>query len=161
MIMKENKRDYAKLFNVLSISLILLIILTFCILADYSLLIPVILLLIGLHFYFIGAANKRFYLNLGLLLTIVVFTAHVIETYTDVSTFYIPVAAIAMLTILLFKDLWLAFVMSLVSSLLVTLSLHGNFNMLLTFFIGSLVASYTIQEARTRGRVMIAGISNE
>jgi len=158
MITKENKRDYSKAFNVLKVSLVLIFILVFCVVADYSLLIPVILLFIGLHFYFVGEANKKFYLNLGLLLTLIVFTAHVIKTYTVLSTYYIPVAAIAMLTTLLFKDLWLAFVMSLLSSLLVTLVLNGNFAMMNTFFVGSLVASYTVREARTRGRVMIAGI---
>ena len=155
---ESNKKDIRTWIDFLAPAGILLVLFIFCTLANYPLMIPVVLVLIGLHLYFVRKASLRMYLNLGLLLTLVVFTAHMLKTYTTLPYYYIPVAGISMLTVLLFKDLWLSFVMAFSSSLLVSLILKGDFGMMVTFFVGSLVAAYSIEDARTRGKVMVAGI---
>jgi len=158
MAKESSKKDEHKWGDFLAAAGILVAVLVFCVLAGYSLMIPIVLVLIGLHLYFVKKASLRMYLNLGLLLTLIVFTTHVLKTYTAYSYYYIPLAAISMLTVILFKDLWLAFVMAFSSSLFVSLILKGDFAMMVTFFVGSLVSVYTIQDARTRGKIMTAGI---
>jgi putative nucleotidyltransferase with HDIG domain len=68
------------------------------------------------------------------------------------------VAGIAMLTMLLFNDLHLSFLMGLASSVLVSIFLHGDFGMMLTFFLGSLAGAYTVRDARARDELISAGL---
>lgn len=48
--------------------------------------------------------------------------------------------------------------MALVSSILVSLILDGGLGMMLIFFMGGLVGAYSVREARTRGRLILAGL---
>ena len=130
----------------------------FCYVIGYSLIIPCLLLVLGIQLFYLKKASFRMFLNLGLLITLMIFTTNAIVHYTALSTFYIPVAGMAMLVMLLFNDLQIAFIMSFVFSILVSLIVGGDFGMMLIFFIGSLAGVYSVRGSRTRGQLMIAGL---
>lgn len=130
----------------------------FCQFAEFPLVIPLLLLFSGIHLFFIRKASVRMFLHLGLLLALMMFSAHAILKYSNLSSFYIPVASVGMLTILLFNDLQLAFMMSLVSSAVIGLLVGSNFDLILTCFIGSLTGVYGLRDARKRHDVIKAGI---
>jgi len=144
--------------NLVAAFFVIFALMIFCHLSRYSLIIPLFLFILGVHLHYYQKASWKLYLNLGLLLTITVFIAHATLQYSTISYFYIPVAGIAMLTTLLFNDLLLAFMMVFASSVLVSLIVGGGFGVMLTFFIGGLVGSYSVRESRTRGQLMSAGL---
>ena len=137
----------------------------FCWAAQYPLIIPLFLLFLAVHLIFSshrepngGKANLKLFFNCGLLLALIVFAAHVIVHYSGMPLLYVPVAGIAILTMLLFNDLQLSFAMAFASSVLVSLVLGGDLGMMLTFFMGSLAGVYTVRNARMRGQIMGAGV---
>ncbi len=136
----------------------LFILTVFCWVTHFPFIIPLLLLFLGIHLLFFKKATFSLFLNLGLLLSILVFTTYAMMQYTTIPAIYIPVASIAMLTMLLFNDLQLAFIMSFVSSVLVGLLVKWDLNLMLMFFIGNLTASYTVRDARTRGQLISAGL---
>lgn len=129
-----------------------------CYFADHSLIIPVLLVFLGYYLTYFKKADRVLFLQLGLLLAITFFTSHAFMEYTFLSFYYIPVASVAMLTTLLYSDLQLSFIMSLLSSVIVGLVAGSNFDAVLIFFIGSLMAAFVVKEARTRGRLIEAGV---
>ncbi len=138
--------------------LFFLILASFCWIMGYSFGIPLLFVLLGVHLYFLHKADRKLFLHLGLLLTLLLFLSHFITQYSPLSYYYIPVASIAMLTMLLFNDLSLTFVMALGGSLLVSITLGGDFSMMLNFFFGSLTGAYFVRDARTRGQLITAGV---
>lgn len=107
------------------------------------------------------------FLNLGLLLSIVIFAAVSVQKYTTFSPLSLPVAGIAMLTMILFEDLQLVFIMSFLSSLFLGLIINpqwlSNFQLTslevsIIFFIGSLAGAYAVRGSRNRGALIAAGI---
>lgn len=126
----------------------------FCYIIGFSLIIPLFVFFLGLHIYFINRARLALFLQLGLLLTIIIFITHTVNFYTDLSSYLIPVAGIAMLTVLLYNSLYLSFIMALASSVIVTLILGGGIGMMLTFFMGSLSGVYMVRNARSRGQII-------
>jgi len=71
--------------NVMDILLVTALVVTltvFCYYVNYSLLIPLFLLFLALHLKFCGKGTYKSFLNLGLLLTLIMFTAHIISEYT-------------------------------------------------------------------------------
>ncbi|MBI5415516.1 MAG: hypothetical protein HZA29_01745 [Candidatus Omnitrophica bacterium] len=116
----------------------------FCRAVQYPLIIPLFLLFLALHLILCRKVSYKLFLHLGLLLALIVFAAHAVIYYTQIPVRYIPVAGVALLTMLLFNDLQLAFMMSLAGSLLVSLIVGGDFGMMLTFFMGSLAGAYMV-----------------
>lgn len=144
-----------------NLSVMILFVLTasfFCRVAQYPLIIPVFLLFIGTHLYSLKKVDIKIFLKLSLLLVLLVFTVYLSQEYKFFSLFYIPTAAVAMLTMLLFNDLELAFLMALTSSLVVSLLAGLDLSVMLTLFLGSLIGAHTVRGARTRGQVMGAGL---
>lgn len=135
----------------------LLLLTLFCNVANFSLIIPFLLLVLGGHLYLFKKASYGLFLRLGLLLALIIFIAFALPRY-DISPLYIPVASVALITTLLYKDLQLAFVMALASSLLVTLSLGLELSYMLIFFLGSVTAVYMSREARTRSQLFKAAL---
>jgi len=129
----------------------------FCQLVNFSLVIPLLLLLTGLHIFFNKQANYKLLINLSFLVTLIIFAAHGFKEYLSISYLFIPVASVAMLTMLLYNDLQLAYLMALISSIFVCLVIGADLNLLLVFFVGSLTAAYTVREARTRSHLINAG----
>jgi len=78
--------------------------------------------------------------------------------YSRYSPYYIPVASLPMLAMLLFSELPQAFSMSLISSALVCISGWGRSGCHVDPFTGGLVAAYAVRDARTRGTILRAGI---
>jgi putative nucleotidyltransferase with HDIG domain len=155
----DNKSELKKNALTITLTAVVIVVLTFfCKAMQYSLIIPLLVMFLGVHLYYFKKANLRLFLNLGLLLTLILGLSYLFITHPDIPKLSVPVAAIGMLTILLFKDLGLAFIMAFISSVLVTFIFHGNMELMLTFFLGSLSGIYVIQEARTRGQIFMAGV---
>lgn len=158
-ILKKDKDQIRQSLTNIGLSTLFIVSLTlFCKALGYSLIIPLLIFFLGFHLSFTGRGDMRLFLNLGLLLTLIVFATHAITTYSDLSVYYIPVASIGLFTMLLFNSRTLSFVMSFLSAMLVSLILNEGFGMMLTFFMGSLVGAYSVREARTRGKLMLAGL---
>src|SRR3989338_3924778 len=123
-----------------------------CYVAHISLMIPFLLLFAGIFLYFLNKASVKLFLELGLLLSLIVFATYTTITYyPTISYFFIPVASGAMLAILLYGDLEISFVMAFLSSIFVGLIVGGDFNFTLITFVGSINAVYMVKGARTRG----------
>lgn len=156
-----NKLKGSARANVTHISLAVLSLIglwIFCWAARYPLVIPLFLFFLAIHLTFSRKSNLKLFLNFGLLLALVVFAAHVIVHYSDMPVRYVPVAGVAILTMLLFNDLQIAFAMAFASSVLVSLVLGGDLGMMLTFFLGALAGAYTVRDARMRGQIIGAGV---
>lgn len=146
---------------------LIFILAVFCKVTELSLIIPFLLLFFGLHLAFLGKSSVRLFLNLGLLLTVVVSGTSILQNYTTHCPLYLPVAGIAMLTMILFDDLHLVFIMSFLSSAFVGLLLSQSrwlvtlgvspLDVTLIFLIGSLAGAYAVRDARTRGTLIAAG----
>jgi len=158
MTTKISEKVRNNIVSILFVTILVVALTAFCHFINYSLLIPFFLLFLGLHLKFCDRGTFKSFLNLGLLITLIMVTAHYISEYTAWSSYYIPVAGIAMLTMLLFNDLHLSFLMGLASSILVSIVLGGDFGMLLTFFLGSLTGAYLVRDARTRDQIISAGL---
>ncbi len=140
----------------------------FCKVVSLSLAIPFLLLFVGLHIFFLNKANAKIFLNLGLLLALVLFASSAFQQYTSISPLSWPIASIAMLTMLLFDELQLVFIMSFLSSVLVSLTLTSSrwyaqlgissLDLMLVFFIGGLAGAYAVRDARNRGSLIAAGL---
>ena len=153
---KEHTRK--NIVNVLLSFLFLVAAGVFCWAAGYPFIIPFFLLFLGVHLCLLRKTDLKLFLSLGLLLALIIFTAHVVVHYFRIPVRYIPVAGISILTMFLFNDLQLSFMMALAGSVLVSLILGENFGVMITFFLGSLIAAYSVKGARTRGQIMGAGL---
>jgi len=131
----------------------------FCFAAGYPYIIPLIMLFISLQLFFVQKARRSMLLNLGFLLTLLVFLAHAVVQWGQWSPYYIPVPVIGMLTVLLFNDLELMFIMVLLSSWILTLVVGGDVSMLVIYFMGSLVGSYSVKDSRRIATIINAGLS--
>lgn len=124
----------------------------------YSLFIPLLLFFAGFHLYLFRKASLSLFLNMSLLLTLLVFTTDSIIHYTSIPRYYVPIAGVGMLVMLLYSDFQLAFIMSFLSSAVVSLILKADFGYMLIFFIGSLTGAYAVAESRTRSQLINAGL---
>ncbi|MCK5179640.1 MAG: HDIG domain-containing protein, partial [Candidatus Omnitrophica bacterium] len=158
MIAKLSESVLKNIRDIMLATVFVAILTVFCYFTEYSLIIPFFLLFLGIHLRCCGKGTFKIFLNLGLLLTLILFTVHIVTYYTEWPAFYVPVAGIAMLTMLLFNDLHLSFLMGLASSVLVSVFLHGDFGMMMTFFIGSLAGAYSVRDARARDQLISAGL---
>ncbi len=131
--------------------------LVFCYFSGLSLLIPLLLFFFGVHLFFFKKSSTRLFLQLLLLLVILMFGAHVGASYGAWAHYYLPVAAVPMLTMLLFNDVQLAFIMAFMSAALSGLMLGLDINEMLIFFLGGLAGAYKVRSARTRGTLLTAG----
>ena len=128
-----------------AILLLLGIVLGMC---KYPVIIPVVLFFLGLHLWFFGKAKIRLFVNLGLLIAILIFVVDVINSYPNITPLYIPVASLTMLTMLLFNDLQLVFMMSFMASTITALMTTGSpISLMLTFFLIGLTVSYALRGA--------------
>jgi membrane-associated HD superfamily phosphohydrolase len=159
MPMKRILKENLSLSQLLAGVLVLTAIGGFCVIKDYPLIIPVLMLFFSLHLLFIKKANYRIFLNLGLLLALTLFMAHGVVHWGGWSPYYIPIAVVGMMTMILFNDLELMFLMSLLASWMIVLVVGGDIGMLITYFLGSLVGSYSVRDARRIATVINAGVA--
>jgi putative nucleotidyltransferase with HDIG domain len=130
----------------------------FCYFANLPLIIPLLLFFFGVQLLYSQKANARLFLHLSLLLALLVFAAGALRSYSHVIHFYLPIASIAMLTMLLFNDVQISFLMALMSAALAGIVLGFDFNEVLIFFFGGLAGAYKVRNARTRGVLIEAGL---
>lgn len=153
-----NTKTTGRVKIIVGIILTFLILFAFCYLMDYPLVFPVLIFYMGLHLRMTREVETKTFINLAFLLTLIIVTAEVIHTYTTIPSFYVPLAGISILVILLFKDLNLAFGMTFLGSLFVTWTFAGDFGMFITYFLGGVVGAYSVRDARTRGQLINAGL---
>jgi len=130
----------------------------FCYFSGLPLIIPLLFFFFGIHLFYFKKVEPRLYLHLSLLLAILVFSAQALKSYSHLIHFYLPIASVAMLTMLLFNDVQISFIMALMSSVLVGIVLGFDLNEMLIFFLGGLAGAYKVRDARTRGVLIEAGI---
>ncbi len=134
----------------------------FCHMVDFPLVIPMLLLFAGLHLFFFKKASTRLFLNIGLLLTLLVSSAYFFINYFQTPILYLPLASVPMLAMLLFNDLQLSFLISLLSSVLVSFVCGPvlgltQMDVFTIFLLGALTGVYTVREGRTRGQLIGSG----
>jgi len=127
----------------------------YCRFVEFPLFLPFLLLFLFGHIRIAQQRGTRNFLRLGLLLTILVVVAFYMVKQ-GISPLYVPVASVGVLTVLLFKDLGLSFVMALLSSMLTGLVLHQELDYVLVMFMGSVIGIYLAWESRTRAQLFKA-----
>ncbi|MDD3374804.1 MAG: HDIG domain-containing protein [Candidatus Omnitrophica bacterium] len=128
----------------------------FCYVVNFSLSIPLLILLLGLYLKGYKNIDTKLFLHFGFLLALIVFVTHALLTYTTISALYVPVAAVAMIVMLLYNDLQLAFVMSFASSILVGLVAGNRLDLTIVYFCGSLMGAFCVRDSRTRSELLNA-----
>ncbi len=144
--------------SIITAVIIFVILLGYCAVAGFSLLIPLLLVFYGCHLALFKKIDARRFLHLGFLLVLIATCGHMMVEYWKFSPYVVPVASVAMLTMLLFNDFQLAFSMSFMSSATLSLAFGFPLNYCIIVFIGGLTGAYIIRDARTRGRVLVAGL---
>jgi len=130
----------------------------FCYFSGLSLIIPLLVFFFGVRLLYFKKASPRLFLHLALLLALLVFAARALQSYSHLIHFYLPIASVAMLTMLLFNDVQISFMMALMSAVLAGIVLGFDLNEMLIFFLGGLSGAYKVKDARTRGVLIEAGI---
>jgi len=130
----------------------------FCHFSGLPLIIPLLVFFFGVHLFYFKKIKPRLYLHLALLLALLVFAANAFKSYSHLTQFYMPIASIAMLTMLLFNDVQISFIMAFMSAVLAGIILGFGLNEMLIFFLGSLAGTYKVRDARTRGALIEAGV---
>ncbi len=152
MVSNSEKNKYA-IDGIALVLATLILLAVFCYFSGLPMIIPVLVFLLGLHLYITGIFTSKRFLHLGLLLAILMFCAHVLKSYATISNFYLPVAVVPMLVMLLFNNTHLTFVMAFLASALTGLMLGFDLTEFVIFFIGGIVGAYKVNQARTRGAV--------
>src|SRR3989338_4445564 len=83
--------------------IIILLLTIFCQISNFPLILPLLLLFLGVYLFCFKKASLKLFLCLGLLLTLMVFTTNYLARYTTTSPLFLPVASVAILTMLLFN----------------------------------------------------------
>jgi len=130
----------------------------FCYFSGFPLIIPLLVFFFGVHLFYFKKAEPRLFLHLALLLVLLVFFAYTLKSYSHVIHYYLPIASVAMLTMLLFNDVQISFMMALMSAVLAGIIFGFGLNEMLIFFLGGLAGAYKVRDARTRGVLIEAGI---
>jgi cyclic-di-AMP phosphodiesterase PgpH len=137
---------------------IFLVLSAYCFAAGFSLLIPLLLVFCGFHLALFKKVDARRFIHLGFLVVLITSAGYAMTEYLKFSPDVIPVASVAMLTVLLFNDIQLGFTMSFISAAVLSLIIGMPLEYCVIVFIGSVTGAYLVREARTRGRVLGAGL---
>ncbi len=130
----------------------------FCYFSGLPLIIPLLVFFFGVHLFYFKKVSPKLFLHLALLLALLVFAARALQSYSHLIHFYLPIASVAMLTMLLFNDVQISFMVALMSAVLAGIVLGFDLNETLIFFLGGLAGAYKVRDARTRGLLIEAGI---
>src|SRR5882672_11088087 len=91
----------ASIDQVVMMGVTLIALAIFCHFAGLPLIVPFLFFLFGLHLFFYKKISVRLFLHLSFLLILLMFAAHILKSYPVLSRFYLPVASVTMLTMLL------------------------------------------------------------
>lgn len=129
---------------------------------NISYLLPLILaiLFIYLKYYYQKLFRHKVYnyLGLSLLLVIIVVLSRAFVTYSNLSLYYLPVAAVSMLCTILFNDIGLTFVLALAASLSAGIIAGGALDLTCVLFIGGITCGLLVLNLRRRSQIIKAGI---
>lgn len=126
-------------------------------LLQLSLILPLLLLACAIYLQFSFKKIPNLFLDLGFMITLLVFTAYTLVNYSSIPYYYIPTASIAMLVALLFNDRGLVFLVSVFSALVVGIICGNNFHLSLVFLLGGLGGGAIVLGARRRSQIIKAG----
>ncbi len=143
--------------NVVFIILSIIGVTAFCYFSHYSLIAPLIIVFIAFHLYYSQKTNPKIFLNLALLITLNVFLVNSLIEYTTIPYYAIPVASISMLTMLLFNDLELSFLISFINSLFAGMMIGQGYEIIIIFFLGGMMGAFSVRGARTRSHLLLSG----
>ena len=135
-----------------------LALMVFCYFSGLPLIIPLLVFFFGVHLFYYKKVKPRLFLHLILLLALLVFAAQALKSYTHLNHFYLPIASIAMLSMLLFNDVQISFMMAFMSAVLAGNVFGFDLNEMIIFFLGGLAGAYKVKDAHTRGVLIGAGI---
>lgn len=155
-----------KIKNVLPVSIdqgvmmgvTLVALVVFCYFAGLSLIIPFLIFLFGIHLFLSKKADISLLLHLIFLLVLLMVGAHLLKADPNISDYYLPIACIPMLTLLLYGDMQLGFMMAFMSAAISGLMLDFSLTHMLIYFMGSMAGVYALKTARTRSVVLKAGL---
>ena len=157
--MDKNVEEIKRKWFMYSLAFFVVIVFTlFCKIMGYSMIFPLLFVVLGLHLRISCKVSSRTLLSLGLLVSFLIFLVNSLMEYTTLSIYVMPVASITMLTMLIFKDHRLNLIIAFITSMFVSHMLNEGFSLMVMFFVGSIVGGYMVYEARTRDRLIIAGI---
>ena len=156
MVHKNTKTNIRDGVVMTTISLVALAI--FCHFTGFSLLIPFLVFIIGLHLFFYKKIKGTTYVHLVLLLVLMMAGAQLLKSSPALSVYYLPVAALPMMVMLLFGDVQLSLLMAFLGSAICGLQVDFSLSEMIVFFIAGMVGVYKVKEARTRGVLIKAGL---
>ncbi|MFC1646579.1 HD family phosphohydrolase [Candidatus Omnitrophota bacterium] len=155
---KQTRKKLNKIFLYL-LSLVVLI--SFSMLAGIN--VFLIFLLISVFIYLkiteFKKVKKTNIIHLSFLFLIGLSCAVFFERYTNFSPYYIPIPAIAMLTVILFSSLELALLISFCLSVFVGFIFQGDLYLVSIIFLGSMTGVFFVYNIRQRYKLIQAGIS--
>lgn len=150
---KSNMRDAVIM---IAVTLILLSVVAY--LTDISLLIPFLIFIFGVHLFFYKKIKARTYVHFISLLVIHTVMAAVMMSSKSATIYFIPMAAVPMIVVLLWSDLQLALLMAFLSGAVTGLQWGMSLSDMLVFFMSSMVGVYKVKDARTRGILLEAAV---
>ncbi len=126
---------------------------------DLALALPVLLLVV---FIYLKASYKisirHLAIKIGLLLTLITAASYAVVNYSSISYYLLPVSAVSILMVMLFNDLRLALVVTLLSAITTASIISDNFILSVVFLSGGLVASLCVGQSRRRSHIIKAGL---
>src|SRR5947208_371990 len=94
------------------VAITFLALVVFCYFSGFPLIVPLLVFFFGAHLFYFKKVHPRLFLHLGLLLVLLVFAANALKPYSHTVHYYLPIASVAMLTMLLFNDVQISFMMA-------------------------------------------------
>ncbi|NTV29109.1 MAG: HDIG domain-containing protein [Candidatus Omnitrophica bacterium] len=144
--------------NSLVVAVVIFLVLTgYCYIAGLSMVIPLLVVFYGFHLVVFKKLSVGRLVQIGLLLTLILALSYGMSRYYQFNPYLIPVTSIAMLTMLLFGDIQLAFMMAFLSAVLASLVVGMDLDYMIVIFLGGLSGAYAVREARTRATLLTAG----
>lgn len=102
--------------------------------------------------------RKTNVLHLSFLFIIGLVCAEYFESYSNLSPYYIPIPAIAMLAVILFSSLELALLISFSLSIFLGFIFQGDIFLMCIMFLGSMAGAFFVYKIRQRYKIIQAGI---
>ncbi|MFC1704159.1 HD family phosphohydrolase [Candidatus Omnitrophota bacterium] len=155
LLKKNNGPKYSEQALLISIVLALFVV---AYLIGVSLAIPVLLvIMLG----YLRVSYKKLLgkvLQLALLVVTIVVTGKIMIVYFDISAYYVPVIALAMLATILFESLELSLALTVFSSFAIGIMAGNDFILAFILMVGGIVASIFAFGARRRSQIYKAGM---
>lgn len=96
--------------------------------------------------------------KVGLLLALLTATSYSVVHYSTISYYYIPVCAISILTVILFNDLRLAFLVTVFSAIETGAIIYQDFILSVVFLTGGLIGALCVWQSKRREQIITAGL---